>query len=1062
MIFSLLFHLALTPPISPFTPIFSSLLLAFSSFPSIENPVDVSAAPDILYQGKVITQDQTPVMDAGVRLYGIKPDQYITGAPIDISLLAETKTGNEGKFTLTQKYASSDRYEDEFIIIQKDNFALTWTETWSLMDENSTITMNPAAVLEGRILDQQENAVDQATIHAVILPKNSNLYDRKIIQALASTQALTHHTDGAGRFSYNNIPEDATVEFVVYDPQQRYRTHRTWNTRQGLEKGKYEAGARDILLTVKKGSILSGQVVHIDTNKPMAEFQVNIASKRSPQSPNKFSTSCRTDKQGNFSVLCPPSLYSVTLGPKLIPQEILPPNLRRGVTHFVCDTLYAPMAPFGPMVRVEEDWVAQSQQALVQLDQTAQVTLHAQKAAILEITVKDKDTHKNIHIPDISVTSKSNGKTYRNSSSLNNIYKYYLLPGEYLIQHPTKKGYETTQASRSVTLAENQTKQVNFQLSKNISANFVQGTVTDTQGNPVSNVDVFWIPNGQDIFSSDENGKFAIPESLLLPLTTYEAVPGNIFIPHLVFLHTKKHLAALHPLDSSKQLKIKMLDDLTLIGRVTDEHGNPLSDAAIYLEIKGRNRLLDLDSSALYLTAETNSQGEYSFSGLPRGCYYSIRAVADETRGEDKTQIYADTHPRVITLDRFSPYYGTGLNNSCVYMDQKQFTLPDLKLHPSGLAVSGTVMDYMGNSVVDCIVRVSGPGQPEFEPAKTNAQGKFRIEGLIAGKVRLTVYDTSLMYGVTYCFVPAGSQDFHVILTPSGWATPRLPQQIKHGGLVEIQVRDRISTDLISDATVHIIGDKIANTLQVRTNKNGHCFIVLPSGSYEITEVYRWKGYKTQKPQKYFTVVDGQRYQFDIYMDRKPQIAGILLDENRLPVSGAKIWIAPGIGYMHVDGFVFTTKADGMFRFSWDPYQAVRDAKKLNTSPYLMISHERRNLSAHLKLYKESHENLEIVVKPAPTVVGAVMDKNGNTFSGIQLRYQLAGPKWSGPDIKHLEIKSDSQGEFRITGLPPLPANWVYRVSVNKGHSTFTSDFDIKANELIPGQTTLKDVIKTR
>lgn len=589
---------------------------------------------------------------------------------------------------------------------------------------------------------------------------------------------------------------------------------------------------------------------------------------------------------------------------------------------------------------------------------------------------------------------------------------------------------------------------------------FIHGTVTDIEGHPVPEVDILFIPAGEEIYTSDQNGQFAIPKSVFHSQHTDFPEGKQEVYPHLLFLHTEKNLAALHPLSFSTPMGIKMYDGLTLKGRVTDEYDNPLSQVGVYLYAqKDENSYPQLKIP--YQFVETDSLGEYSFSGLPRGCHYFVRAVADETRGEDKTKIYAFTCLRTIIQNRHGPYFDSGQNRSYVYLDQKQITLPDLKLHTSGLEISGTILDYMGNAAVDFVVKIHGPGQPEFEPARTNAQGRFLIEGLIAGTVRIGAYGDSYDYGSTYCDVPAGSKDIFILVPFRKFVEPSMPKQLEKGGLVEIHIRDRLSTDLLADVSVKIKGEKIANIASLKTDRKGKCFIVLPRGSYEIAEVYRWKGYKTKKPQKYFHVSDGQRYQFDIYMDRKPQIAGIVIDENHIPISGAKIWIEPGRDNMHADDFMVTTTAKGEFRFSWDPCRVVQEAKELKTNPYLMISHERRNLSAIYKLDKESHENLEIFLQPAPTVVGAVMSKNGKTYSGIQLKYRLAGPKWTSMSIQHSKIITNSNGEFCITGLPPLPPHWMYRVSVSNGYSQFTPDFDIKANELIPGHTILKDVIKS-
>lgn len=472
MILNILLHTTITLHTIPLSPFFSSLFFTFSIFPSLQNPIDIPTIHSNTYQGKVETIDHSPVMDVDIRLYGIKHNQHITGAPLDISLIAQSKTNSEGKFTIEMGLSEYDTFEDTFIVTDKEGFAIARSELRFIEDDSSPITLRPATVLEGHVLDEQGNAVENATVHVVII--SDTFFEEaqhidlvytgkdKYIKAMPSTEFLTTKTDSDGRFRFANIPDEATAEFVIYDEMQRYLTKLTWFPREGLEKGQYVSGERDLHLTVQKGSILSGQVVNAETNAPMPNCKVTLSKKRSTQFPGSFSTTCLTDTQGNFSQLCLPGHYSVTLGPQLVSQSKLPPELHKGVIRFVHSTRYDPMAAHGPMVPIAKDWIAETQQTLLQIDQTSQVTLLAQKAAILEITVKDKDTLKNIRNPEIIVTSKSNGKNYQNASSLNYIHKYYLLPGEYVIHSPTKEGYAKNNTIRNINLTKGKTKRIDY------------------------------------------------------------------------------------------------------------------------------------------------------------------------------------------------------------------------------------------------------------------------------------------------------------------------------------------------------------------------------------------------------------------------------------------------------------------------------------------------------------------------------------------------------------------------------------------------------------------------
>ncbi|MBN1507114.1 MAG: carboxypeptidase regulatory-like domain-containing protein [Sedimentisphaerales bacterium] len=142
---------------------------------------------------------------------------------------------------------------------------------------------------------------------------------------------------------------------------------------------------------------------------------------------------------------------------------------------------------------------------------------------------------------------------------------------------------------------------------------------------------------------------------------------------------------------------------------------------------------------------------------------------------------------------------------------------------------------------------------------------------------------------------------------------------------------------------------------------------------------------------------------------RAAEVRGIVRDPNGLALSGVRIQVFLG-GRESVE-----TGQDGSYAAVYSP----RSFGENDPANYIVARDGTRNLASALPLNPEN-DSLDLVLKPALTVTGRVVDVNDQGIAGAQIRVTFWGTSWgttmepSGPPPV-----TDDEGRFEITALPP-------------------------------------------
>ncbi|MHC4713499.1 MAG: carboxypeptidase regulatory-like domain-containing protein, partial [Planctomycetota bacterium] len=182
---------------------------------------------------------------------------------------------------------------------------------------------------------------------------------------------------------------------------------------------------------------------------------------------------------------------------------------------------------------------------------------------------------------------------------------------------------------------------------------------------------------------------------------------------YVIARHVERNLAGVAPLSGADGgLTVKMLDALTLQGRVTDIEGKPIKGAKIllYLWLDG------LGSPVLKEPLRTDAQGAYTIKAAP-----------------DKQELRVNAQAA-----------GYGSDSQKVNFQQedpgKPLELDDIVLAVADQKITGRVVGQDGTPVKGARVWLSGRGQPSVYDVTTGADGSFTIGKAIKGTASLDAH----------------------------------------------------------------------------------------------------------------------------------------------------------------------------------------------------------------------------------------------------------------------------------------------------------------------------------
>lgn len=894
----------------------------------------------------VVNSKGEAVSEARIMIYGIKGSYSVSDFPVRVVQLTETKTDAEGRFEIEVDLQTVEDTDSQFVVVEADGFALGWSSCdYFDASAEKAIVLEKPSVVAGKVIDADGSPINGVMVSAIIISSRAKetyyVWTDDLASAVASTGVLTDTTDGAGQFRIEKIPFDATIEFVVRDKLGRYLKTSTWNASEYRDKGKFEAGAKDIVITMPKASIVTGVVVDKETGEFVKGVRVSLVGQRSDGTGRYYITRVSGDN-GTFNMQCAPGRYLLIFGP----------------------------------------WVLGS------INCTAE---------------------------PVEVIAKENAS---------------VMATLYIVREPPPEPVTEVRSP----------------------AGSIIGTITDASGQALSGVEVYGVPGGSEVWVSDANGRIEIaaeePVDFALENTAINGEPKRV--THLVGRDVERNLGGIRRIPKgAATFDFELSDGFVISGRVVDEDGAPIADADVFLETIPDHGLQKITIQSCV----TDEQGSYSLTAIPHGYDYTVAATA-QNYGENLLKVSSEKPGMGV----FPPGlgYGQRVENMPIMVEpnKRSVEVRDIVLRKSGLVVSGVVFDTLGNRVANAVVEVGGKGQPTLLPIRTDSNGCFIINDLCAGEVELTIDESPDVYynrfSMTRVTVQAGTEQI-IVLVRSAQKVASEPSEPKEGGLIEVLVRDADSKEPLDGAQVYFRGDRMVDDVYQFANEDGLMHVVLPSGRGVVSGANRW-GYERKKLNEQVDVVDGQTYRIVVELDSMAICSGIVQDQQGEPIGGAQMYV-PG---MCVDDSVFVTKADGRFHFRWDVEDAFKEAREPGESVGMVVWHVRRNLAVMFEAAESSMEDLTIVLEPMLTITGRVMDRSGKPVPRALVELKMNCWNTLSECIGSTRFwKSDSNGEYRIEGLPRLVGKLKYKLSV----LGWRTEIELGPEDIIPGKVTVVDII---
>jgi len=438
-----------------------------------------------------------------------------------------------------------------------------------------------------------------------------------------------------------------------------------------------------------------------------------------------------------------------------------------------------------------------------------------------------------------------------------------------------------------------------------------------------------------------------------------------------------------------KQTDITLCQPKQLTGLVIDENSNPIADAEVSISIAlagegdDRRYLTDIVVPQL-LTVKTDASGSFTFERLPADATFEFRVK--KAGWATVSTFFNSTGNREQRLQFVPGQTGIKL------------------IVPIEAKIQGTVVEKKsGNPVagVKLVVLEQQRGLPfDLRTIVSKEDGTFSVDSLTAGKKVLQIVPPA-----------EGTADWVAeqaeVTTEAGKTADGVKVEVSKGGLLEVVVKDAETKKPLEKAGVSVRDQRNNTWLSARTDNDGIVRIRLTPGEYQVSGVYK-QGYTSESRQEAVTIEDGATKRVEWLLAGQPKITGVVRDEAGKAVEGVKFKILPAGALEEA-----TSDSQGRFEQSWDPRRWGSEP----TVHYLVARHKERNLAVAVEI-GEHTKKLDIELKPGVIFTGKVVDPDGRGIAGAQITIMFRASTW-GSSLEYREAKTDAQGKFEVSAIPP-------------------------------------------
>ena len=549
-------------------------------------------AKQTTFTGRVIDANGQPIAGAKVKLYD---EEYIqTIFSYDVADVIEATSNADGEFSFSQK-TESDNYPYGYIVVEKEGLALDCTE-WNMReDKEFEFRLGRVEKLVGTVVDENGKLVSKARVSILILIAGKK-EDQHRLSINVAPKILNTGTDAEGKFSFTNLPANATVEFLVQKTgKATISTFRPGTyPRESLQ---FSPGQENIRITQPTESRIEGVVVDKDSGQPVAGVKLLI---RQGQNNRVYGQDVITSgDDGAFSI------NELSAGSYILMFA----TPREGLA----------------------EWVAQPVNVMLEVDQTKKdVKIELSKGGMIEALVTEAGTNKPLEGARVYLYNDRNSQSFNDRSDKKGIARIRLLPGVYRSTNAYMQGYSSARQQDTITVEEGTTKHLEWQLTPLPT---VTGIVRDENGKPIKGAKLGILPGGSRGIESDAEGRFEVSWD-------WNRLSGEQReAPLLVCRYEKGNLATVAIIDEgTKTVDVKLLPGVTVTGKVVDPNGQSIADARIGMMLR---QTMWASTMIRSNSIKTDAEGNFDIKAIPAEHRYELNVSADGY-GSERMDIHAD------------------------------------------------------------------------------------------------------------------------------------------------------------------------------------------------------------------------------------------------------------------------------------------------------------------------------------------------------------------------------------------------------------------------------------
>lgn len=259
----------------------------------------------------------------------------------------------------------------------------------------------------------------------------------------------------------------------------------------------------------------------------------------------------------------------------------------------------------------------------------------------------------------------------------------------------------------------------------------VAGVVRDEKGKPVAGLEVRRL-HGPGPVETDTEGNYELvwdPQRNRPLVDTY----------YIIARHWQKNLSIVVEVPEFEQgteiVNLDLKPSVTFKGKIVNPAGKGIDQARISILLHTPTQ-----GSGLYNTI-TDYEGLFEFRGIPTGHKYSF---ASQASGHGTKWVH-------------DLYAGHDLAH-------KEFQLETMTLAIADQSVSGIVVDINGKPVPGAHLWTDGKGQPQHYNVLTDAEGKFTINEVCTGDLRIFVTADGETQLQGYILTQGGATDVRIVM----------------------------------------------------------------------------------------------------------------------------------------------------------------------------------------------------------------------------------------------------------------------------------------------------------